>query len=77
MRATNRGDSESAYRLIDATHVALLAERGTRTEVATALGSLSTTTPVPVNGRPLTVGELARRLGVHPVPRTRPGNGLP
>jgi DNA-binding transcriptional MerR regulator len=66
MRATNRGDTESAYRLIDAAHVALLAERGTRTEVATALGALSTTAPVPVNGRPLTVGELARRLGVHP-----------
>lgn len=66
MRATNRGDTESAYRLIDAVHVALLAERDTRTEVATALGTLSTTTPRPVNGRPLTVGELARRLGVHP-----------
>lgn len=66
MRATNRGDIESAYRLIDAAHVALLAERGTRTEVATALGSLSSSAPVPVAGRPLTVGELARRLGVHP-----------
>ena len=66
MRATNRGDTESAYRLIDAAHVALLAERDTRTEVATALGTLSSTTPPPVQGRPLTVGELARRLGVHP-----------
>ncbi len=66
MRATNRGDTESAYRLIDAAHVALLAERSTRTEVATALGTLSTATPTPVKGRPLTVGELARRLGVHP-----------
>lgn len=66
MRATNRGDIESAYRLIDAAHVALLAERDTRTESATALGSLSTTTPTPANGRPLTVGELARRIGVHP-----------
>lgn len=66
MRATNRGDTESAYRLIDAAHVALLADRDTRTEVATALGSLSTTTPTPASGRPLTVGELARRLGVHP-----------
>ncbi len=66
MRATNQGDTESAYRLIDAAHVALLAERETRTESATALGGLSTTTPRPVNGRPLTVGELARRLGVHP-----------
>jgi DNA-binding transcriptional MerR regulator len=66
MRATNRGDTESAYRLIDAAHVALLAERATRTESATALASLSTTTPAPLRGRPLSVGELARRLGVHP-----------
>jgi DNA-binding transcriptional MerR regulator len=66
MCATNRGDFESAYRLIDASHVALLTERGTRTEVATALGSLSTTTPTLVHGPPLSVGELARRLGVHP-----------
>ncbi len=66
MRAANRGDTESAYRLIDAAHVALLAERDTRTEVATALGSLSTTMPTRVHGRTLTVGELARRLGVHP-----------
>ncbi|GAA5178625.1 hypothetical protein GCM10023322_06230 [Rugosimonospora acidiphila] len=66
MRATNRGDTESAYRLIDATHVELLAERDTRAEVAAALGSLSIATPTPVHGRPLTVGELARRLGVHP-----------
>lgn len=66
MHATNRGDTESAYRLIDAAHVALLAERDTRTEVATALGSLATTTPAPVHGRPLTVGELGRRIGVHP-----------
>ncbi len=38
MRATNQGDTESAYRLIDSAHVTLLAERKTRTEVATALG---------------------------------------
>lgn len=66
MRATNRGDAESAYRLIDTAHVALLAERDTRTEVATALGALSTTAPAPADSRPLTVGELARRIGVHP-----------
>ncbi|GAA1306235.1 TioE family transcriptional regulator [Saccharothrix xinjiangensis] len=66
MRAINRGDTESAYRLVDAAHVALLAERDTRAEVATALGGLSATTPEPARGRPLTVGELARRLGVHP-----------
>jgi DNA-binding transcriptional MerR regulator len=66
MRATNRGDTESAYRLIDAAHIALFAERDTRTESATALDGLSTSTPGPVTGRPLTVGELARRVGVHP-----------
>ncbi|MCT2584027.1 MerR family transcriptional regulator [Actinophytocola gossypii] len=66
LRATNRGDTESAYRLIDAAHVELLAERDTRAESATALGSLSATPPEPIGGRPLTVGELARRLGVHP-----------
>lgn len=65
LRAVNRGDTESAYRLIDAAHVALLAERDTRTEVAGALAGLATTTPAPLHGRPLTVGELARRLGVH------------
>ncbi|MFD0207362.1 MULTISPECIES: MerR family transcriptional regulator [Saccharothrix] len=66
MRAINRGDTESAYRLIDVAHVALVAERDTRTEVAAALGALSTATPDRLRGRPLTVGELARRLGVHP-----------
>ncbi|MFE3293302.1 MerR family transcriptional regulator [Rhodococcus sp. NPDC059234] len=66
MRATNRRDTESAYRLIDAAHVALLAERTTRTEVAAALGTLSAATPAPADCPPLTVGELARRLGVHP-----------
>jgi DNA-binding transcriptional MerR regulator len=65
MRAVHRGDTESAYRLIDAAHVALVAERDTRTEVASALGALSAT-PTRVPGPPLTVGELARRLGVHP-----------
>lgn len=65
MRAIHRGDTDTAYRLIDAAHVALRAERETRTEVAAALGALSSTPPAPVRGRPLTVGELARRLGVH------------
>lgn len=65
MRAINQGDSESAYRLIDAAHVELLTERRTRTEVAGALGSLSAAVPA-IAGPPLTVGELARRLGVHP-----------
>ncbi|MFR9749878.1 MerR family transcriptional regulator [Nocardia sp. 004] len=66
MRAINRGDTDSVYRLIDAAHVALLAERDTRTEVAATLGALSAAAPTQVGGRPLTVGELARRIGVHP-----------
>lgn len=66
MRAANHGDLESVYQLIHAAHASLLTERHTRTEVASALGTLSTTAPVPVRGRPLTVGELAHRLGLHP-----------
>lgn len=64
MRAVNRGDTESAYRLVDSAHVELVAERVTRGEVSSALGALSTATPVPA-GAPLSVGELAHRLGVH------------
>ncbi|MBF6454537.1 MerR family transcriptional regulator [Nocardia cyriacigeorgica] len=64
MRAVNRGDTESAYRRLDATHLALLTERDTRLDVAAGLGALSTTPP-PIPGPPLTVGELARRIGVH------------
>lgn len=64
MRAINRGDTESAYRLIDDAHVTLGAERSTRTEVADALNALSAAEPF--RGAPLTVGELARRLDVHP-----------
>ena len=75
MRATNRGDTDSAYRLIDAAHVALLAERDTRAECTTSV--TINVTPRPVNGRPLTVGELARRLGVHPATlRTRETEGI-
>lgn len=65
MCSLHRGDVESAHRLIDAAHVAMVAERRTRTETAAALGGLSVTTPGPA-GRPLTVGALAHRLGVHP-----------
>ncbi|MFE5285523.1 TioE family transcriptional regulator [Nocardia sp. NPDC056611] len=65
LRSCHRGDTESAYRLIDATHTALHTERGTHTDVATALDNLSATPPDPIPGRPLTVGELAHRLGVH------------
>lgn len=76
LRAINDGDTESAFRLIDATHLALITERRTRTEVASALSGLSTTPP-PLHGPPLTVGELARRLGVHPATlRTWESHGI-
>ncbi|PWV78769.1 DNA-binding transcriptional regulator, MerR family [Prauserella marina] len=65
MHAINRGDLDSAYRLIDAAHASLLTERGTRAEVAMALGTLSTAAPPISPGPPLTVGELAFRIGVH------------
>jgi len=64
MRCVNRGDAESAYRLIDTAHVDLLTERETHAEAASALGALSAVTPAP-SGGPLSVGELAHRLGVH------------
>ncbi|MGW6692966.1 MerR family transcriptional regulator [Rhodococcus sp. NPDC054953] len=65
MRATHRDDPESVFRLVDATHAALLTERETRFEVAATLGALSSSAPEPVPGPPLTVGELAHRIGVH------------
>ncbi|WP_067681029.1 MerR family transcriptional regulator [Nocardia miyunensis] len=77
MCAINQGRTESAYRLIDATHLALVAERDTRTDVASALTALSDTAPAPLRGQPLTVGELARRLGVHPATlRTWESHGI-
>ncbi|MGW4122837.1 MerR family transcriptional regulator [Nocardia sp. NPDC004711] len=66
MRAINRRDTEAAYRVIDATHLALHTERATRADVARALHSLSTPIPPDTTRRPLTVGELARRLDLHP-----------
>lgn len=77
LRAINGGDIESAFGLIDATHLALVTERRTRTEVASALSGLSSGTPAPLHGHPLTVGELARRLGVHPATlRTWESHGI-
>ncbi|AMY55415.1 MerR family transcriptional regulator [Rhodococcoides fascians] len=66
MRAVNARDDDFAYRTIDADHAALHSERGTYGETAAALKSLSTMAPRPIDGRPLTVGELARRLDLHP-----------
>lgn len=77
MCAVNEGRLESAYRLIDSAHAALIAERDTRTEVASALSALSGAAPAPLRGEPLTVGELARRLGLHPATlRTWESHGI-
>ena len=65
MYAVNRGDIESAYQLIGATHAALLTERDTRTEVARGLDALSRKETATVRGPPLSVGELGGRLGTH------------
>ncbi|MBL1074260.1 MerR family transcriptional regulator [Nocardia sp. 2] len=64
MRAINTGDTEAAYRRVDATHADLLTERDTRGQVAKALAALAD--PPEIQGPPLTVGELARRLDLHP-----------
>lgn len=66
MRAVHRGDHESGFRLIDAAHADLLAERATHAETAATLGTLSRGAAPPVAGHALSVGELGRRLGVHP-----------
>lgn len=66
MRAINRGDDDDAFRLIDATHLELRTERDSRAQAALALGTLTGPALVRSGGSPLTVGELARRLGLHP-----------
>lgn len=68
MRAIHRRDLDAAYRLIDATHISLGADRTALAEVASTLGALTDTaaTPEVFHGSRLTVGELARRLGLHP-----------
>ncbi len=66
MRAVHRGDDDAAFRLIDTAHLELRAERDARAQVAAALAGLTAAAPAPAPaGAPLTVGELARRLGVH------------
>ncbi len=66
MRAVHRGDDDAAFRLIDTAHLELRAERDARAQVASTLAGLTADAPAPAPpGPPLTVGELARRLGVH------------
>ncbi len=66
MRAVHRRDVDAAYRLIDAAHVSLSSDRTALAEVASTLTGLTDDALTVFHGPPLTVGELARRLGVHP-----------
>lgn len=66
MRAVHRGDLDTGYRLLDAAHLELHAERAARGDAANALGQLSASAAATTAGPPLTVGELAHRIGVHP-----------
>lgn len=65
LRAVHGGDVDAALRIVDAAHVQLVQDRETLDAVAAAAGVLATAPPV-VTGGALTVGELARRLGVVP-----------
>jgi DNA-binding transcriptional MerR regulator len=63
MQAINRGATEDALRLIDASHAQLLDDRRTLQAVEAALRDLE---PVPQQRGDTFVGPLARRLGLRP-----------
>ncbi|MGQ5260557.1 TioE family transcriptional regulator [Micromonospora sp. ZYX-F-536] len=66
MRAAVRGDLDAALRAVDSGHVQLVRDRETLDAVEATIGVL-TAAPAPrPPGRPLTVGDLAHRLGVTP-----------
>ncbi|MGE3289038.1 MAG: MerR family transcriptional regulator [Pseudonocardia sp.] len=65
LRAVNADEVGAALGIIDAGHVALARDRETLDAVASAAGLLAAAPPV-VRGDPLSVGELARRVGVVP-----------
>lgn len=68
MRAINAGKLDTALTAIDRSHAQLLRDRGTLDAVGQALESLTTgsdTAPrAPTSTKALSIGELARRLGV-------------
>ncbi|OLT10335.1 MerR family transcriptional regulator [Actinomadura sp. CNU-125] len=68
LRAANRGDDGTLFRLIDEAHAELLHERDVLDQVAAALGDLTAAPAVPSgDGRgELSIGALAHRLGMHP-----------
>jgi len=67
MTAAHHGDTDTMFALIDTSHAELLAERGSLAEVTESLAELAgddTTRPIATS--PLTVGELAHQLDLHP-----------
>lgn len=66
MRAVNRGDSDSAFRLIDNAHIGLIQERDSRAMASKALRGLAADEEHEAKTRTMTVGELAHRINVHP-----------
>jgi DNA-binding transcriptional MerR regulator len=66
MRAANRGDLDAALRAIDASHAQLHRDRETLDAVEAAAGHLTQPTDARRPDDALTIGELARELGVVP-----------
>lgn len=64
LRAVNRGDVSAALRAIDRSHAQLLRDRETLDAVEATVGVLLRPPPRDDPGRPLAVGDLARRIGV-------------
>ncbi|MEU7633795.1 GMC oxidoreductase [Nocardia sp. NPDC049220] len=66
MRSANRNDRAGLYRLLDELHAGFLQERRTHAEVSAALEALNSVPSPRYPSEPLTVGQLARSLGIHP-----------
>ncbi|GAB2710470.1 TioE family transcriptional regulator [Nocardia thraciensis] len=66
MRSANRADHVALHTRLDELHAEFLHERRTHTEVSATLGALAETPPPARSPEPLTVGQLAHRLDVHP-----------
>ncbi|MFC5949753.1 MerR family transcriptional regulator [Pseudonocardia lutea] len=66
MLAVHAGDTARAFRLLDESHAGLHTQRLATDEAAAALEALAGAEPQAPPGPPLSVGELAHRLGVRP-----------
>ncbi|MVO89217.1 MerR family DNA-binding transcriptional regulator [Streptomyces sp. p1417] len=70
MRALNAGELDGALTAVDRGHAQLLRDRGTLDAVGRAVEDLTSGTAAaehaPLDGAPLSIGELSRRLGVTP-----------